>query len=66
MISTLILPKLWQSGTPAIYAELIGGQLDREDVKDYTMARNIIGERTWMQNADGRYDVALERFEEAA
>ena len=51
----------------AIYAELIGGQLDcREDVKDYTMARNIIGERTWMQNADGRYDVALERFEEAA
>ena len=41
----------------AIYAELIGGQLDcREDVKDYTMACNII-ERTWMQNADG-YDVA--------
>ena len=57
--------KLWQSGTPAIYAELIGGQLDcREDVKDYTM-RNIIGERTWMQNADGHYDVHLERFEEA-
>ena len=51
----------------AIYAELIGGQLDcREDVKDYTMARNIIGERTWMQCEKGRYDVALERFEEAA
>jgi len=56
-----------ESWDTAIYAELIGGQLDcREDVKDYTMARNIIGERTWMQNADGRYDVALERFEEAA
>ena len=51
----------------AIYATVSNGQLDcREDVKDYTMARNIIGERTWMQNADGRYDVALERFEEAA
>ena len=51
----------------AIYAELIGGQLDcREDVKDYTMARNIIGERTWTQNADGRSDGALERLEEAA
>ena len=48
----------------AIYAELIGGQLDcREDVKDYTMARNII-ERTWMQNADAT--MCLERFEEAA
>ena len=48
----------------AIYAELIGGQLDcREDVKDYTMPRNII-ERTWMQNADN--DDVPERFEEAA
>jgi hypothetical protein len=51
----------------AIYATVSNGQLDcREDVKDYTMARNIIGERTWMQCENGRYDVALERFEEAA
>ena len=51
----------------AIYATVSNGQLDcREDVKDYTMARNIIGERTWMQCEKGRYDVALERFEEAA
>ena len=51
----------------AIYATVSNGQLDcREDVKDYTMARNIIGERTWMQCEGGRYDVALERFEEAA
>jgi hypothetical protein len=51
----------------AIYATVSNGQLDcREDVKDYTMARNIIGERTWMQCENGRYEMALERFEEAA
>lgn len=51
----------------AVYAELVDGELQcREDAKDYTMDRNIIGERTWMQNADGRYDMALRTFEEAA
>jgi hypothetical protein len=51
----------------AIYATVSNGQLDcREDVKDYTMARNIIGERTWMQCENGRYEMSLERFEEAA
>lgn len=51
----------------AIYAELVDGKLScREDVKDYTMARNIVGERTWLQDENGRYDVALEKFEEAA
>lgn len=59
--------KVVDSWDTAIYATVVDGELDcREDVKDYTMDRNIVGERTWMQNADGQYDVALERFEEAA
>ena len=56
-----------ESWDTAIYAEYIGGQLHcQEDVKDYTMERNVIGQRSWLQCKDGRYEMELEMFEEAA
>lgn len=51
----------------AIYAEFDGTDLTcEEEQKSYDMSNRVIGVRTWMQNADGRYDMALRTFEEAA
>ena len=51
----------------AIYAKFDGTNLicEREQ-KSYDMSNRVVGVRTWMQNADGRYDMALRTFEEAA
>jgi len=50
-----------------IHAELVDGQLScREDVKTYDMTRRVVGERTWLQDENGRENVALVQFEEAA
>ena len=59
--------KVVESWDTAIYAELLGDNLHcQEDVKDYTMERNVIGQRSWLQCKDGRYEMELEMFEEAA
>jgi len=50
-----------------IYATFEAGVLAcTQDVKGYDMSNTVIGQRSWLQDENGKREIRLEMFEEAA